>query len=216
MGAASPFSPSMGLRRSGKKELDERTEIAALLRLKLGTPAGERGAASASMVYSEVGAQRGSWKRPLLGFFETCGGCKAFVMACNWPFCGPCIFARISARVAWPKTTFSAFGDTPFLQWFRISLLLVCIYWACSWGEGVAAPTPKSNVIAGDLVDVRALDKLDDVGSTLAANATGDADIASEGKEIENKIKAGMAKVDRYGEIKSLEFAESRETALRA
>ena len=80
------------------------------------------------MVYSEVGAQRGSWKRPLLGFFETCGGCKAFVMACNWPFCGPCIFARISARVAWPKTTFSAFGDTPFLQWFRISLLLVCVF----------------------------------------------------------------------------------------
>ena len=168
------------------------------------------------MVYSEVGAQRGSWKRPLLGFFETCGGCKAFVMACNWPFCGPCIFARISARVAWPKTTFSAFGDTPFLQWFRISLLLVCIYWACSWGEGVAAPTPKFNVIAGDLVDVRALDKLDDVGSTLAANATGDADIASEGKEIEDKIKAGMAKVDRYGEVKGLEFAESGQSALRA
>ena len=80
----------------------------------------------------------------------------------------------------------------------------------------MAAPTPKFNVIAGDLVDVRALDKLDDVGSTLAANATGDADIASEGKEIEDKIKAGMAKVDRYGEIKSLEFAESGETALRA
>ena len=168
------------------------------------------------MVYSEVGAQRGSWKRPLLGFFETCAGCKAFVMACNWPFCGPCIFARISARVAWPKTTLSAFGDTPFLQWFRISLLLVCIYWACSWGEGVAAPTPKFNVIAGDLVDVRALDKLDDVGSTLAANATGDADIASEGKEIEDKIKAGMAKVDRYGEVKGLEFAESGQSALRA
>ena len=127
-----------------------------------------------SMVYSEVGAQRGSWKRPLLGFFETCGGCKAFVMACNWPFCGPCIFARISARVAWPKTTFSAFGDTPFLQWFRISLLLVCIYWACSWGEGVAAPTPKFNVIAGDLVDVRALDKLDDAVLTQARDGDDD------------------------------------------
>jgi hypothetical protein len=37
-------------------------------------------------------------------------------MGCNWPCCGPCLFAKISARVAWPKTQFETFGDSPFKQ----------------------------------------------------------------------------------------------------
>ena len=59
-------------------------------------------------------------------------------MALNWPCCGPCLYGKISGRVSWPSTQFQNFGDTPFKQWFRISLLLVVIYWLSAWGEGLA------------------------------------------------------------------------------
>jgi len=45
-------------------------------------------------------------------------------------------------------------------QWFRISLLLICIYWLSSWGEGVSAPTPKFNLIDQSQADLKAFEKM--------------------------------------------------------
>lgn len=164
------------------------------------------------MAYDNVDAdvgRAGQWSRGLCGFFETCAGCKAFVMGCNWPCCGPCLFAKISARVAWPKTQFESFGDSPFKQWFRISLLLICIYWLSSWGEGVSAPTPKFNLIEQSQADLKAFEKMDKLGAADAANVTGDAGIAAEGKDIDAKIESDMNEFDDFGEVKSLEVQPS-------
>ena len=143
-------------------------------------------------IFALARTARAQWSRGIFGFFETCAGCKAFIMGCNWPCCGPCLYAKISARVTWPKTQFETFGDTPFkqvyascffrwacssatlpkpkdrkndwawetIQWFRISLLLVCIYWLSSWGEGVSAPTPRFNVIDQSQADLKVFEKM--------------------------------------------------------
>ena len=46
-------------------------------------------------------------------------------MGCCWPCFGPCLYGKISARVSWPTTKLEALGDTPFKQWFRISVRLL-------------------------------------------------------------------------------------------
>lgn len=73
--------------------------------------------------YENVGGPpQGDWARGLFSCFETMAGIKSFAMGCCWPFCGPCLYGKISARVSWPTTRLEKLGDTPFKQWFRISV----------------------------------------------------------------------------------------------
>ena len=98
-------------------------------------------------------------------------------MGCCWPFCGPCLYSKISARVSWPSTKLEALGDTPFKQWFRISLILVLIYWFASWGESMMAEgglqgkphfSPMSASDA-ELNDFKELDRITEAAITKAA-----------------------------------------------
>ena len=164
------------------------------MRVRLGCPAKvQTGEGSLKMATYEslVGTASGRWSRGLCAFFETCGGCKAFIMACNWPFCGPCLFAKIASRVRWAGT--QTFGDTPYKQWFRVSLLLVCIYWLASWGASLAAPQPRFDLVKDGLLDVSAIDQ---TASLDLANATGDADVASEAKAINSDIEGTVDRID--------------------
>jgi hypothetical protein len=73
--------------------------------------------------YENVGGPpRGDWAKGLCNFWETLGGIKSFAMACCWPVCGPCLYSKISARSSLPGTSWEKLGDSPFKQWFRITV----------------------------------------------------------------------------------------------
>ena len=73
--------------------------------------------------YENVGGPpRGDWAKGLCNFWETLGGIKSFGMACCWPVCGPCLYSKISARSSLPGTSWEKLGDSPFKQWFRITV----------------------------------------------------------------------------------------------
>jgi hypothetical protein len=73
--------------------------------------------------YENVGGPpRGDWAKGLCNCWETLGGIKAFGMACCWPLCGPCLYSKISARSSMPGTSWEKLGDSPFKQWFRLTV----------------------------------------------------------------------------------------------
>ena len=103
-------------------------------------------------------------------------------------------------------------------------MLLVCIYWVSSWGEGLSAPTPRFNIIDQSQADLKAFEKMgkpvdvfafsrvksyrrartampDKLGATDVANFTGDENIAAEGKKIDSKIEDDMKEFDDWGEV---------------
>ena len=69
---------------------------------------------------------------------------------------------------------------TKWTQWFRLSLLLVVVYWLSAYFEGMAAPKPSFNVIKTSANDLRAFQKVDKIFSNEALNVTGDGLLASQ------------------------------------
>jgi len=157
--------------------------------------------------YDPVGGPMNQWSRGICGFVETCAGAKACVMAVYWPCFGPCLYSKISARTRWPSTQFEAFGDTPFKQWFRISLLLVLLYWFFAWGEGITSPKPKFNVITASQADLQAFEKMDKLTTASAANLTGDNSLGTEGAQLDKTLDDNMGQIDAVGEVPALEDA---------
>ena len=62
------------------------------------------------------------WAKGLCNCWQNNAGLKSFGMACCWPCCGPCLYSKISARSAQQGTSWEKLGDTPFKQWFRITV----------------------------------------------------------------------------------------------
>jgi len=128
-------------------------------------------------------------------------------MSFVWPCFGPCLYSKIAARVSWPSTDFQAFGDSPFKQWFRLSLLLVVVYWLSAYFEGMAAPKPSFNVIKTSANDLRAFQKVDKIFSNEALNVTGDGLLASQSGNVNTVIDQHMKSLDAVGEMPLVEVS---------
>ena len=145
--------------------------------------------------FEALGAGQSEWQRGLCNCFSSLAGAKAFAMGCCWPFCGPCLYGKIAGRTAWPTTTLEAkvpsLGNTPFKQWFRLSLILVLIYWAASWGESMMGPDDEPHFSPVSMSDA----ELNDMGRMKAVTET--AVEAALAKANETAIATEIATLDQ-------------------
>jgi len=103
-----------------------------------------------------------------------------------------------------PVTKFEKLGDSPFKQWFRISLMLVLVYWLASWGESMMTPgDPHFDPIASseaELNDFKQMDNMTEevlvsVMVRLDPNITILADIEALDKNITQSVEDEEASV---------------------
>ncbi|KAJ1467385.1 hypothetical protein T484DRAFT_2369297 [Baffinella frigidus] len=88
--------------------------------------------------------ETGKWNNPdICGCCATTAGCKSCCMAVCWGCCGPCLYARLSARIKWPNS-FEFLGSTLFQRWFRLTLALVLVYWVSGWMASLLDPEPDT------------------------------------------------------------------------
>jgi len=152
------------------------------------------------------GPPRGDWAKGLCNCWETLGGIKAFGMACCWPLCGPCLYSKISARSSMPGTSWEKLGDSPFKQWFRLTLILVLVYWFASWGESMMTPDkPHFNAVANSDAEIKDFKKMEnlteaaivDAVARMNPNITVAADLAALDKNVTESLEDGEAAVQK-------------------
>jgi len=71
--------------------------------------------------------------------FDCCGvdGPSSYCMACMFPVCTPCLFAKISSRISFGVAGLSTWGPTTFKQWLRFLSVFAFIYIFCSFNYSI-------------------------------------------------------------------------------